>query len=206
MSRPVWLDHIHQRSDVFVGDNVFLVGQDRNLAQHAQQEGATWRELFYMPTAADSLVAAVHAWIDKVAGGGPFGSLGDSNSPAARAAEAALRTGPGSQSRRDLLDRYSQHTVYCASCRSALQAVTTLRDFLAMAAVLVWAASLSPLFVVVSALLVPGAATGTPAAPQPAIGLALTAVLLAAALTAGVVILRRSRNMFLFVDYDHAHK
>ena len=44
MARPVWLDHITVRSDVFDGDNVFLAGQDRNLAQRAQQEGASWRE------------------------------------------------------------------------------------------------------------------------------------------------------------------
>ena len=41
---PAWVDHINQRSDVFDGDNVFLAGQDRVLAQHAQQEGASWRE------------------------------------------------------------------------------------------------------------------------------------------------------------------
>ncbi len=41
---PAWLDHITMRSTVFDGDNVFLAGQDANLAQQAQHEGATWRE------------------------------------------------------------------------------------------------------------------------------------------------------------------
>mgnify|MGYP007061238065 CR=1 FL=1 len=91
------------------------------------------------------------------------------------------------------------------TCRSALQAITTLRDVLAITAVLVWAASLSPLFAVVPPMLISQPACGA-AASHPAGLLALAAVLLAAALTAGAVVLSRLRNMFLFVDYDHAHK
>lgn len=83
--------------------------------------------LYYMPTAADSLVASVRAWMEREAGGGPFGSLADPSSPAATAAarQAALGEGQapapaGSADgsvRRQLLDRYQQHTVHCASCR-----------------------------------------------------------------------------------------
>ena len=67
-----------------------------------------------MPTSADTLVAALREWLDNVAGGGPFGSLRDGSSPAALAAAAALLAPP---SRRQMLDRYSQHTLHCAACR-----------------------------------------------------------------------------------------
>lgn len=78
-----------------------------------------------MPTPADTLVAAYRNWLDTEAGGGPFGSLADTSSQAARAAAAAAgATGSASlpptgtqDSRRQLLDRYHQHTIHCASCR-----------------------------------------------------------------------------------------
>ncbi len=44
-SLPPWVDHIRTRSAVFDGDNVFLNGQDRILAEAGQQEeGASWRK------------------------------------------------------------------------------------------------------------------------------------------------------------------
>lgn len=76
-----------------------------------------------MPTAADGLVASARNWLDGEGGGGPFGSLQDPSSPAAKAAAAALRAAAagvpaaGDAARQPLLDRYSQHTVNCASCR-----------------------------------------------------------------------------------------
>ena len=81
-----------------------------------------------MPTSADGLVSAVRNWLDAEGGGGPFGSLADPSSPAARAAAAAAAAqaqaaaaglpGPAHEAgRRHLLDRYHQHVVHCASCR-----------------------------------------------------------------------------------------
>ncbi|GAB4823561.1 hypothetical protein N2152v2_010607 [Parachlorella kessleri] len=205
---PAWLDHITMRSTVFDGDNVFLAGQDRNLAQHAQHEGATWRDLFYMPTATDTLVAALRKWLDEKGGGGPFGSLRDSSSPASKAAAAAAAAvaQPGREARRHMLDRYSQHTVHCASCRSALQTITVLRNVFAGAAVLAWAACLFPLLLVASSLAGPGhtAAAAAMADTQPALGLA--PVLPAAALTAVAALLTKVQARFIFVGYDHAHR
>lgn len=44
-SLPPWVDHIRTRSAVFDGDNVFLNGQDRILAEAGQaEEGASWRK------------------------------------------------------------------------------------------------------------------------------------------------------------------
>jgi hypothetical protein len=72
--------------------------------------------LFYMPTAADSLVGAARDWLESEGGGGPFGSLRDSASPAAAAAATALFA-PAKEGRRQMLDRYSQHTAHCKPCR-----------------------------------------------------------------------------------------
>ncbi|GAB4823559.1 hypothetical protein N2152v2_010605 [Parachlorella kessleri] len=205
LMKPAWMDHITQRSDVFDGDNVFLAGQDRVLAQQAQQEGASWRELYYMPTTSDSLVAALRNWFDEKAGGGPFGSLTDSSSPAALAASASLCAQPGSDSRRHMLDRYNQHTVHCASCRSALQKVTAVRNLIAGAALLAWATWLSPLLLAVSTLARPGAAAAAAGAiTLPRLG--LMPLLLVAALTAAAVLLGKVRSRFIFRDYVHAHK
>lgn len=44
-SLPPWVDHLLTRSAVFDGDNVFLNGQDRILAEAARdEEGASWRK------------------------------------------------------------------------------------------------------------------------------------------------------------------
>lgn len=78
--------------------------------------------LFYLATSADTLVAGVRDWMDSQAGGGPFGSPQDASSAeaaAAAAAAAAKLAAPivtGEASRRQLLDRYHQHTVHCHSC------------------------------------------------------------------------------------------
>lgn len=80
-----------------------------------------------MPTPADTLVAAYRNWLDTQGGGGPFGSLADPSSRAAKAAAAAAAAAGSAtlspagtlDSRRQLLDRYHQHTVHCASCRWA---------------------------------------------------------------------------------------
>ncbi|GAB4823562.1 hypothetical protein N2152v2_010608 [Parachlorella kessleri] len=202
--RPAWLDHITGRSALFDGDNVFLAGQDANLAQQAQQEGASWRDLFYMPTAADTLVAALRKWLDEKGGGGPFGSLRDSSSPAAAAASASLFAQPGNDSRRHMLDRYSQHTVHCKACRSALQRITLLRNILAGAAVLALATWLSPLLYTLSTRVGPQAAAATMASSRPS--LVVAPVLLAAALTSAAALLSKLRDKFIFEDYIHAHK
>lgn len=42
---PAWVDHVRTRSKVFDGDNVFLQGQDRLLAEHTTADGpAAWRK------------------------------------------------------------------------------------------------------------------------------------------------------------------
>ncbi|GAB4823576.1 hypothetical protein N2152v2_010622 [Parachlorella kessleri] len=199
--RPAWWEHIMVLNATLDGDGVFLGGQDRILARHAQQEGATWRDLYYMPTSADTLVAALRQWLDDKAGGGPFGSLRDGHSPAALAASAALLAPP---SRREALDRYNQHTVHCAACRSALRTVTALRNILVGAAVLTWAAWLSPLLLAASAWLGSGAAAAVASSQQPLLRLPL--VLGAIALTAAAALLTNVRSRFIFVDYVHAHR
>jgi hypothetical protein len=58
-----------------------------------------------MPTKADTLVVAFRTWLDTVGGGGPFGPL-----PLAAGYPQPIT------SRRELLDRYHQHTASCSSC------------------------------------------------------------------------------------------
>lgn len=218
-SLPPWVDHLLTRSAVFDGDNVFLNGQDRILAQAARdEEGASWRKLYFMPTPADTLVAAYRNWLDTEAGGGPFGSLADTSSQAARAAAAAAgATGSASlpptgtqDSRRQLLDRYHQHTIHCASCRKALQAVTVLRQAAAVAATVAAATCLLPFL----ALLNPATTAAATRAAGPAVAIPLAAAtgaawlpgVLAAVLGAAWLVLGRLRNQFIWVDYIHNEK
>ncbi|KAL4438217.1 hypothetical protein ABPG77_010578 [Micractinium sp. CCAP 211/92] len=221
-SLPPWVDHIRTRSAVFDGDNVFLNGQDRILAEAGQQEeGASWRKLYYMPTPADTLVAAYRNWLDTLGGGGPFGSLADPTSPAAKAAAAvaaaaaaaALPPTGNKDSRRQLLDRYHQHTVHCASCRNALQKVTLLRRVAAVAATVAAAACLLPFLTLLNPAVTAAAAsaagsagTGGAASLAAAAGAAWLPGVLAAVLCATWLLLGKLRNQFLFVDYVHNEK
>ena len=83
---------------------ILLHQQERYLQNHPSGE---WKTAFKLPTSADRLVIEFRHWFD-------------------RYGKAQLPWGqdplpPLTDNRRELLDRYQQHTVHCHSCRTALK-------------------------------------------------------------------------------------
>lgn len=144
-SIPLWIDHIFLRNTIFDGDNVFLHFQEHHLAETARamennthqsnknsnKNAVAWRKQYFMPTRADTLVAAFKNWLDVAGKGGPHG-------PLHRCADHKLIT-----DHRVLLDRYEQHTKNCPACRSALSWVERLRALSAVMAVIGLGAAVS---------------------------------------------------------------
>lgn len=108
--RPRWLQHIGNHK-VLEDDQVFLHWQERVLA--AAGGSAAVERAFYLPTAADRYVAALHRWV-KAHGGEPF-------------AGQAL---PPRQGLESLMDRYNSHTRQCRSCAQALKRLRALKPWL----------------------------------------------------------------------------
>ena len=98
--RPRWLQHIGNHK-VLEDDQVFLHWQERTLA--AAGGSAVAERAFFLPTAADVYVAALHRWINNN-GGEPF----------------AGQPLPDRQPTSALMDRYHSHTIHCRSCSRAL--------------------------------------------------------------------------------------
>ena len=98
--RPRWLQHIGNHK-VLEDDQVFLHWQERTL--ETAGGSAVAERAFFLPTAADVYVAALHRWINNN-GGEPF----------------AGQPLPDRQPTWALMDRYHSHTIHCRSCSRAL--------------------------------------------------------------------------------------
>ena len=98
--RPRWLQHIGNHK-VLEDDQVFLHWQERTL--EAAGGSAAAERAFFLPTAADVYVAALHRWLNHN-GGEPF----------------AGQPLPNRQPTTALMDRYVSHTIHCRSCSTAL--------------------------------------------------------------------------------------
>jgi phenylpropionate dioxygenase-like ring-hydroxylating dioxygenase large terminal subunit len=107
--RPRWLQHIGNHK-VLEDDQVFLHWQERQLSQ-AGGSAAT-DKAFFLPTAADVYVAALHRWI-KNHSSEPFEG---EPLPARLPVDA-------------LMDRYQSHTVNCRSCSTALTRIRAARPW-----------------------------------------------------------------------------
>ena len=107
--RPRWLQHIGNHK-VLEDDQVFLHLQERQLSQ-AGGSAAT-DKAFFLPTAADVYVAALHRWI-KNHSSEPFEG---EPLPARLPVDA-------------LMDRYQSHTVNCRSCSTALTRIRAARPW-----------------------------------------------------------------------------
>ena len=105
--RPRWLQHISNHK-VLEDDQVFLHWQERQLSK-AGGSAAT-DKAFFLPTAADEYVAALHRWI-KNHSNEPFK---DQTLPSRLPVDA-------------LMDRYHSHTVNCRSCSTALRWMRRLK-------------------------------------------------------------------------------
>ena len=185
---PLWLDHILLRNTILDGDNVFLHFQEHHLAEESRAmerdtrktsnnsngNAMAWRKEYFMPTRADTLVAAFKNWLDVAGKGGPFG-------PLHRCANHSLIT-----DHRVLLDRYEQHTKNCPACRSALSWVERLRALSAVIAAIGLGAAVSSVI---------------QTAPAKTVAMCGVFGLLGALAWQGLSMLRAQ---FYFVDYDHA--
>ncbi|KIY99872.1 Rieske (2Fe-2S) domain protein [Monoraphidium neglectum] len=174
---PSWKGHMISNK-LFDMDNVFLHQQDILLEQRGR---GSWARDYYMPEQCDSLVVATRKWIDSKAGGGPdYGPAAGPIKPL---------------SKRDLQDRWAQHTQHCVTCLAAMAAVRR-RAQVAKAAATVLFAGLC-------------AALGTFGVPRILAGGAPALVAAAAAAGAAVAlwVARRAAaalDQFTHVEFTHA--
>ncbi|KAG2490582.1 hypothetical protein HYH03_010976 [Edaphochlamys debaryana] len=167
-----WMDHVFVRHPVFDGDTPFLHVQERALLSH----GNDWHRHYYMPAPADRSVIAARRWLEEFGGAVPTCEPGTPM--------------PAQMTKRQTIDRYSQHTAHCRHCSEALR--NTERGMAAAAVA----------GVVAAVWLVARALVGAPLlAPATALG---------AAAVAGCALLVRAlaglREQFVYVDYVHADK
>lgn len=107
---PRWWEHIKTRNAVLDGDMILLHQQERFLQQ--KLAGENWKNSYKMPTKADRLVIEFRRWFDIYCEGKlPWEKVGFSNFENLKI----------SDNRQQILNRYSQHTKYCKSCRNALK-------------------------------------------------------------------------------------
>lgn len=112
---PAWAVHLGTHV-ALEDDQIFLhMGEVEYVQQRAS--GKTASQAYYMPSQADTLVVAFRNWLEKFGGGGPWGRIDTQY----------LNKLEPRQSRTQLLDRYSQHTVNCHSCQKGLRLVERMR-------------------------------------------------------------------------------
>lgn len=116
---PRWYSHLNQNG-VLEDDQIFLHYQERYLAALGGSDNYT--KAFYLPTKADLYVSQLRQWVNNYRAD-PFPNA-EFTPPLAK---------------EQLLDRFSSHTVSCASCRQALQNIRRLRTVAAVVAVITWA-------------------------------------------------------------------
>jgi phenylpropionate dioxygenase-like ring-hydroxylating dioxygenase large terminal subunit len=130
---PRWWDHISNRNEVLDGDMVLLHRQERELERRrGLGEGGSWQASYRLPTGSDRMVIAFRRWLDRY--GGPdwqqLGGVAPGGVAAVAGGASALPAAPQSMlplTSEQLLDRYQQHTLHCASCRGALVVIQRLQ-------------------------------------------------------------------------------
>lgn len=178
---PRWLEHLTSNK-IYDGDMIVLQGQEKAFHVRANgDEAAAQREygrLTYTPTGADRFVLAFRNWLRRYGGGQPaWMDLGQGLAGRAPPPSTVL-------SKREMLDRLSQHTEKCSSCRVAYKNVQRAGLLFGTLAVLLLAsASLPDEFAL-------------------RCGLAAAGVI-SAAVSAFLKLVLEPK--FVFVDYVHAH-
>ncbi len=115
---PRWWEHIKTRNAVLDGDMIVLHQQEYFLQQ--RQETDNWKSIYKLPTSADRLVIEFRKWFDQYCGGQlPWSQVGINPSLPFM-----------NDNRRELLDRYHQHTQHCHSCRNALKRIQQIKMIL----------------------------------------------------------------------------
>jgi phenylpropionate dioxygenase-like ring-hydroxylating dioxygenase large terminal subunit len=113
---PRWWEHIKTRNQVLDGDMILLQQQEYFLQQRERDE--SWKTVYKLPTSADRLVIEFRNWFDKYCQGKlPWSQVGLST----------LEKTTINDNRKEILDRYRQHTQHCSSCRGALRTVQRIQ-------------------------------------------------------------------------------
>jgi phenylpropionate dioxygenase-like ring-hydroxylating dioxygenase large terminal subunit len=109
---PRWWSHIKIRNQVLDGDMIILHQQERFLQERQSVE--SWKTAYKLPTSADRLIIEFRNWFDKYSQGKlPWDKVG------IEVPRSSILT--INENRQILLDRYTQHTQNCSSCRKALK-------------------------------------------------------------------------------------
>ena len=172
---PRWHEH-WTSNKVYDGDMIVLQGQEKVFLSKSKETSGDVNEQYtkitFTPTQADRLVLAFRNWLRRYGNSQPdwFGSPNQQSLPS-----TVL-------SKREMLDRYEQHTLKCSSCKGAYDAFQTLQKILIGATVVFCASAGIPSDIQVR-LLVAGAA------------------LVSAALAYALHELQKN---FVFVDYVHS--
>ncbi|CAI8616336.1 unnamed protein product [Vicia faba] len=170
---PRWYEH-WTSNKVYDGDMIVLQGQEKVFLAQTEQGGdinKQYTSLTFTPTQADRFVLAFRNWLRRHGNGQPEW-FSKSSSPLPSTV----------LSKREMLDRFEQHTLKCSSCKGAYEGFKTWQKILIGATVLFCATS------------------GIPSDTQLRVVLAGLAVV-SAALAFTVHQLEKN---FVFVDYVHA--
>ncbi|KAM7528020.1 hypothetical protein LguiB_031430 [Lonicera macranthoides] len=173
---PRWHEH-WTSNKVYDGDMIVLQGQEKVFISKSMEGGSAdvnkeYTTITFTPTQADRFVLAFRNWLRRHGNSQPewFGTTNTLSLPS-----TVL-------SKREMLDRYEQHTLKCSSCKKAYTTFQTLQKFLVGVAV------------------VGTAAAGVPPDMQLRVILAGLAIV-----SAGLAyVLRDLQKNFIFIDYVHA--
>lgn len=203
-----FLSHIGN-NDVLDGDNVFIAAQGARL-RDLESRGKSFQDVYFMPTSMDAAVARVRGWFARHG----FGK---------EARNGGIAWAPGSVSvppptRFEALERWESHTRQCPDCLRTFKVLSALRNAAAAlcGVALTWAigtaaamvssggASFSSTFTasIKSRLHLAGAAGAAfDVVGAPAVARSLA---VAGAAAVAFVLLRKSAQKFVFIDYVHA--
>ncbi|XP_047969546.1 pheophorbide a oxygenase, chloroplastic [Salvia hispanica] len=171
---PRWHEH-WTSNKVYDGDMIVLQGQEKVFLSQSNNSDVNkqYTKLTFTPTQADRFVLAFRNWLSRHGNSQPqwFGSTA-SNQPLPSTV----------LSKRQMMDRYEQHTLKCSSCKNAHIAFEKLQKLL------------------IGAAIASAATAGIPSNVQLRIIIGAIAIIAAASAYA---IHELSKN-FVFVDYVHA--
>ncbi|KAJ8622794.1 hypothetical protein MRB53_031323 [Persea americana] len=172
---PRWHEH-WTSNKVYDGDMIVLQGQEKVFLSKSMESSADvnqqYTKITFTPTQADRFVLAFRSWLRRHGNGQPdwFGSNTQQPLPS-----SVL-------SKRQMLDRYEQHTLKCSSCKGAYSAFQTAQR------------------VLIGATIVLCATAGIPSEMQLRILIGGAAILSSCLAYASYEL----QKNFVFVDYVHA--
>ncbi|KAL1557695.1 pheophorbide a oxygenase [Salvia divinorum] len=171
---PRWHEH-WTSNKVYDGDMIVLQGQEKVFLSQSSNNDVNkqYTKLTFTPTQADRFVLAFRNWLSRHGNSQPqwFGTTG------------ANQTLPSTVlSKRQMMDRYEQHTLKCSSCKNAHNMFEKLQK------------------VLIGAAVISTATTGIPSDFQLRIIIGAIAILAAASAYA----LNELSKNFVFIDYVHA--